>query len=49
MNQHNYKDILERELIDTFHVYDLDPSRMVFQQGDAGIHTTKSVCHLLNL
>lgn len=43
MDQHQYKEILQRDLLYTICAYDLDPSNLIFQHDNDPKHTAKSV------
>ena len=43
MERHMYKFTLENYLLSTIHSYNLDPSRLVFQQDNDPMHTSKIV------
>ena len=43
MDQHQYKEILQRDLMYTVMAYDLDPSNLIFQHDNDPKHTAKSV------
>jgi len=43
MDQHQYKEILQKDLLYSIIAYDLDPSHLIFQHDNDPKHTTKSV------
>ena len=49
MDQYIYREILERELIHTLYVYNLDPTNLIFQQDNDPKYTSKNVGCWLNL
>jgi hypothetical protein len=49
MDQYMYREILERELIHIVHAYNLNPTSLIFQHDNDSTHTSKTMCHWLNL
>ena len=47
LDQHLYKEILMDELQKTIEYFDLDPTKVIFQQDNASCHTANSVAALL--
>ncbi len=43
-----YKEILERELIHTMYVYNINPTSLIFQRNNDPKHTSKSMRRRLN-